>query len=185
MKKILFGLGLMLLIGQPAFATTVAGVKLADKVEIGNEQLQLNGYGIRKKFFFKIYIGSLYTAHKATSSAQVLADNGGKLIRMDFLYHKVDKQKIVDGFAEGIEKNTPQLRNDPAVKLFLGWFNADFLEGDQVDLAIDKNNNVSVSHNGRQLGSVQSDTLAKALLLIYLGNDPADDDMKEGMLRAL
>ncbi len=182
MKRILMILGLMLLMVQPAVATTVAGVKLSDKVEIGGEQLQLNGYGIRKKFFFKIYIGSLYTARKASSSSQVLADNGGKLIRMDFLYSKVDKQKIVDGFAEGIENNTPKLRNDPAVTQFLGWFNADFVEGDQVDLAVDKNNHVSVSHNGRQLGSIQSANLARAILLIYLGEDPADDDMKEGML---
>ncbi len=182
MKRILFALALVGLMIQPALAVDVAGVKLPGTVEIAGQQLQLNGYGIRKKYFFKIYVGSLYTAHKATDTAQVVDGAGGKLIRMNFLYSKVEKEKIVGGFAEGIKKNSPELQQDPAITQFLGWFDADFIAKDQVDLTIDKNNTVSASHNGRQLGSTQSANLARALLLIYLGNDPADDDMKAGML---
>lgn len=182
MKRFWATLTLLILLVQPARAAEVAGVNLPQQVEVAGQTLQLNGYGIRRKFFFKIYVGSLFTAHPATSVAQVIDGSGGKLIRMDFLYHKVDKQKIVDAFAEGIENNTPALRNDPAVKAFLGWFDADFVAGDQVDLAIDGQNNVSASHNGRQLGHIQSADLARALLLVYLGNAPADEDMKTGML---
>lgn len=182
MKRLLLMFAAICLIAQPALAVDVAGVKLPGSVEVAGQQLQLNGYGIRKKYFFKIYVGSLYTAQKATSTAAVVDGQGGKLIRMDFLYSEVEKEKIVGGFAKGIEKNSAALRNDPAVESFLGWFNADFVEGDQVDLAIAADNSVSASHNGRQLGSIQSANLAKALLLIYLGDDPADEDMKEGML---
>jgi len=182
MKKVLLLLTLICLLIQPALAVEVAGVKLPDRVEIAGQPLPLNGYGIRKKFFFKIYVGSLYTAQKDTSTAQVLGDSGAKLIRMNFLYSKVEKEKIVGGFAAGIEKNSPELRQDPAVNTFLGWFDSDFVAGDQVDLAIDGQNNVSASHNGRVLGTLQSANLARAVLLIYLGDDPADDDMKAGML---
>jgi len=182
MKRILLSLVLVGLLILPAFATEVAGVKLPDTLEIAGQQLQLNGYGIRKKYFFKIYVGSLYTAQKATTTAQVVDGAGGKLLRMNFLYSKVEKEKIVGGFAEGIKKNSPELINDPAVVKFLGLFDADFIEKDQVDLAISADNNVSVIHNGRQLGTIQSENLGKAILLIYLGQDPADDDMKDGML---
>lgn len=182
MKSILFALVLVGLMMQPALAVDVAGVQLPATVEIAGQTLQLNGYGIRKKFFFKVYVGSLYTAHRANSTAQVVDSRGGKLIRMNFLYSKVDKEKIVGGFAEGIKKNSPELQQDPAITQFLGWFDADFIAKDQVDLAIDKDNTVSASHNGRQLGSLQSANLAKAILLIYLGDNPADDDMKAGML---
>lgn len=104
--------------------------------EIFGETLNLNGYGIRKKFFFKIYLGSLYTAHTTNSVEQVLADPGGKLIRLDFLYDKAEKEKIVGAFAEGFEKNSPGLGGDGNVKTFLGWFDADFVRGDQVDLLL-------------------------------------------------
>jgi opacity protein-like surface antigen len=182
MKHLLLTLTLTGLLISCAFAADVAGVKLPDQVEISGQQLQLNGYGIRKKYFFKIYVGSLYTAQKATSAAQVVDGAGAKLLRMNFLYSKVEKEKIVGGFAEGIKKNSPALSNDPAVVQFLALFDADFIEKDQVDLAISADNQVKVSHNGRVLGTIASANLAKAILLIYLGEKPADDDMKAGML---
>jgi hypothetical protein len=165
-----------------ALAVEVAGVKLEPQVQIGGETLNLNGYGIRKKLFFKIYIGSLYTAQKATRTEQVVDGTGSKLIRMDFLYSKVEKQKIVDAFAEGLANNSPQLMNSSAVKAFLSWFDADFIEKDRVDLAVAADGTVSVTHNGRLLGSSNAPGLAKGVLLIYLGNKPADESMKEGML---
>jgi len=173
---------LLLCFAAPVLAVEVAGVKLEPQVQIGSETLLLNGYGIRKKFFFKIYVGSLYTAQKATSTEHVLAMPGGKLIRMDFLYSKVEKHKIVDAFAEGLANNSPEVANSPAVKAFLGWFDADFVEKDRVDLAISDDGTVNVSHNGRLLGSAKNPALAKGVLLIYLGDQPADEDMKEGML---
>lgn len=182
MKRLILLLVLLLSTATFAQSIEVAGVNLPDTVEISGQQLQLNGYGIRKKYFFKIYVGSLYTAQKATTTAQVVDARGGKLLRMNFLYSKIEKEKIVGGFAEGIKKNSPELVDDPAVIKFLGLFDADFIEGNQVDLAISADNQVSASHNGRNLGTIQSAKLAKAILLIYLGNEPADDDMKEGML---
>lgn len=182
MKRVILMMVLLLSMSGLAQAVEVAGVKLADSVEIGGKTLQLNGYGIRKKFFFKVYVGSLYTAGKATSTEQVVNSRGGKLIRMNFLYSKVEKEKIVGGFAKGIENNAPELRKDPAVEQFLALFDSDFVEGDQVDLAMSDANSVSVTHNDRPLGTIRSANLVKAVLLIYLGNDPADDDMKAGML---
>jgi len=174
--------GLLLMAGNAA-ALEVAGVQLAPTVSIGGESLQLNGYGIRKKFFFKIYVGSLYTTQPATSTAQVLALPGAKLVRMDFLYGKVEKEKIVEAFAEGFEKNSPGLIDSPNAKAFLGWFDADFVKGDQVDLLVAADGTVSASDNGRVLGSVTDPALARGVLLIYLGDQPADADLKAGMLR--
>ncbi len=181
MKRLILCL-LLLIWSQPVLALEVAGVKLAPQVEVAGQTLRLNGYGIRKKFFFKIYVGSLYTARPVHSTEQALADAGGKLIRMDFLYHKVDKGKIVGAFAEGFAKNSPQLMDSEEAKTFLRWFDADFVAGDRVDLMLAADGTVSASHNGRLLGSLKSPALARGVLLIYLGAEPADEDMKEGML---
>ena len=181
MKKLLMLLVLLVWAGT-AMAVEVAGVMLAPRVQAAGETLNLNGYGIRKKFFFKVYVGSLYTAHRVSSVDQVLATAGGKLIRMNFLYNKVEKEKIVGGFAKGFENNAPELQASPAAKAFLELFDSDFVSGDQVDLGMAADGTVSASHNGRMLGSVQSKELARGVLLIYLGKEPADADMKDGML---
>lgn len=171
----------LFLLGGNAWAVKIYDIDLPETATISDQTLQLNGYGLRKKFFFKIYLGSLYTGQKATSTEQVLKQPGAKLIRMDFIYHKVEREKIVEAFAEGFEKNSPELAGQPSTKQFLALFDADFKAGDRVDLEITADG-VSASHNGRDLGSVQSADLGRGVLLIYLGKKPADDDMKQGML---
>jgi Chalcone isomerase-like len=182
MKKLVVLLLLFCWAGT-ALAVEVAGVKLTPQLQVDGKTLVLNGYGIRKKFFFKIYVGSLYTARPVKSTDQALAAAGDKLIRMDFLYDQVEKEKIVGAFAEGFAKNSPELDNNSNTKKFLRWFDADFVKGDQVDLLLSADGTVSASHNGRQLGSVVDPALAKGVLLIYLGDKPADNDLKAGMLR--
>jgi hypothetical protein len=94
----------------------------------------------------------------------------------------VDKQKIIEAFSEGFANNSPDLSGSPEVKKFLSLFTSDFSRGDVVDLTIGADGGVSVSHNGKALGSVSSAKLARGVLAIYLGDKPADDSLKKGML---
>ncbi len=182
MKRIVPALLLLALACADLHALEVAGVRLDDTVQVQGRTLRLNGYGVRKKFFMKIYIGSLYTAAPVSSSAQALEQKGGKLIRMNFLYDKVDRLKIVDAFAEGIANNSPNLQGREDVDRFLSWFTSDFVRGDVVDLELGGDGTVSARHNGMLLGSLNSPAVAQGILLIYLGEEPADEDLKEGML---
>ena len=174
--------GLLLLGASGAAALEVKGVQLAPTVAVRGETLRLNGYGIREKFFFDIYVGSLYTAVPVKTADEALAAPGAKLIRMNFLYHKVDREKIVEAFAEGFAKNSPPLAESAAAKTFLGWFTRDFVRGDVVDLELDGDGTVVARQNGAVLGSLGSPELARGVLLIYLGAKPADADLKAGML---
>jgi len=172
----------LLLSAPAATAKTVYDVELPEQVTIAGEKLTLNGYGLRKKLFFKVYLGSLYTSDRATSTSQVLGLPGHKLIRMNFIYHKVDRDKITDAFAEGFAKNSPQLNGDANIEKFLRLFQSNFVAGDQVALQLAPDGTVSAIHNSTRLGSITSKPLSEAVLLIYLGDQPADEDMKAGML---
>jgi hypothetical protein len=184
MRLFVLAICFLLLSSGNLFAKTVYDINLPDTVVINGENLQLNGYGLRKKFFFKIYLGSLYTREKATTTEQVLAMSGAKLIRMNFLYKKVEREKITQAFAEGFAENSPQIIDNPDMEQFLHLFNADFFAGDQVDLELAADGTVSVRQNSELLGNITSPSLAKAVLLIYLGKTPADTSLKKGMLGA-
>ena len=56
-----------------AQAAEVGGVKLDDKVNVGGQELVLNGAGVRTRAIFKVYVGSLYVPAKANTRAAVLA----------------------------------------------------------------------------------------------------------------
>jgi hypothetical protein len=181
MRKLAIALSLLLLASH-AWALDVAGVNVAPTVSVRQKTLALNGVGIRKKLFIKVYIGSLYTERKVTTPAQLLADPGEKLIRMNFVYKKVEKEKIVEVFAEGLSNNSPTLRWSADAKAFLSWFKADFVAGDTVDISISPDGTVSATHNGKVLGAFRNPDVARAVLLIWFGEKPADGSLKKGML---
>jgi hypothetical protein len=182
MKTVLVALLLTLILAGGASALEVAGVTLEPSVMVNSHVLKLNGYGIRKKFFVKVYIGSLYAARHLDSAAAALGDNGDKLIRMNFLHAKVEKGKIIAAFKEGFQNNSPDLAASVEVKKFLSLFTADFIRGDVVDLTLGADGTVAASHNGKSLGTLPSARLSRAVLAIYLGDKPADEALKLGML---
>jgi len=182
MRKLAVALSFLLMSSQ-AFALEVAGVNVAPTVSAHQKTLTLNGAGIRKAYtFVKVYVGSLYTERKATTTAQLVADTGEKLVRMNFVYKKVDKGDIVKVFAEGLANNSPAVARSAEAKAFLSWFTADFLAGDTVDISLSTDGTVAASHNGKALGTVRSPELAQGVLLIWFGEKPADDGLKKGML---
>lgn len=182
MKNVFIALCLTLFLAGSAFAVEVAGVNLEPSVTVNGHALKLNGSGLRKKFFVKVYIGSLYTSKRFTTAAAALSDSGDKLIRMNFLHSKVEKEKIIAAFNEGFSNNSAELAGSVETKKFLALFTADFIRGDVVDLILGADGSVSASHNGRQLGTVASPKLARGVLAIYLGDKPADETLKKGML---
>ncbi len=182
MNRIFMAFVLVLLSTVQSPAVEVAGVHLDQAVAVHGQHLKLNGYGVRKKFFVKVYIGSLYASKRLNSAAEALNDGGDKVIRMNFLHSKVEKEKITEAFNEGFANNSPDLAGSPEVKKFLSLFTADFNRGDIVDLALGADGSVAASHNGRSLGSIPSPRLARAVLAIYLGDKPADETLKKGML---
>jgi len=182
MKKIIFFVLLVACVGQTAIAANIHGITVEPTVKIGEELLHLNGSGLRKKFFFNIYLGSFYAQEKVSSPDQVLQVSGGKLIRMNFIYPKVQRLNVLGAFVEGFNNNSPALNRSAEVKTFISWFKNDFVAGDVVDLAIDHEGTVTAFHNFNQLGSLHSPELAKGILLIYFGSHPADKNLKRGML---
>ncbi|MDD5285011.1 MAG: chalcone isomerase family protein [Desulfuromonadaceae bacterium] len=182
MKNLFAALILTLFFASWSNALEVAGVNIEPAVTVNGQQLKLNGYGLRKKFFIKVYIGSLYASKRLSTAPAALSDSGDKLIRMIFLHSKVGKEKITEAFNEGFVNNSPGLAGSPEVKKFLSLFTSDFNRGDVVDLILAADGTVSASHNGKSLGSIPSNKLARGVLAIYLGDKPADDTLKDGML---
>jgi len=172
-----------LLLSSQAFALDVAGVNVSPTVVVHQKTLSLNGAGIRKAYtFVKVYVGALYTEKKSGSTDELLKDPGDKLIRMSFVMKKVEKEKIVEAFAEGLAKNSPGVARSADAKAFLSWFTADFVAGDTVDISLAADGTVSATHNGKALGTVRNPALAQAVLLIWFGEKPADGGLKKGML---
>lgn len=181
MRKLAAALSLLLL-SSPSWALTVAGVNVPPAASVSGKTLSLNGAGVRTKFFVKVYVGALYTERKVSTADELLRDPGEKVVRMHFVHRKVEKEKIVEAFAEGLAKNAPDTARSPEARTFLSWFASDFAAGDTVEFAFSPDGSLSASRNGMPLGTSRDPALARGVLRIWFGEKPADEGLKNGML---
>jgi hypothetical protein len=168
----------------PLAAREVGGIKLDEQITISATPLILNGAGIRTKFIFDIYVGALYLKEPARTAAAVLNSTTTNRLRMVFLYDEVDKEKLTNGWNDGFENNLSSADLDK-LKTKITAFNQLFEtvhKGDIIDLDYIVGKGTHVYYNSKLHGIVQGKVFNTALLKIWLGNDPADDDLKEGML---
>ena len=186
LKRFLVSVLFLLITSQTAAALEVAGVMVPEKVVIGDssKQLVLNGAGIRKKLFFKVYVGALYLPGKQSTVSAILSDPGPKRITMHFLYKEVSTEKLVNGWNEGFAGNN----SADAVKSLqdrINRFNRLFRtvkKGDVIRLDYLPDEGTQVWINDQQTGMVEGADFNQALLKIWLGPKPADDGLKKAWL---
>jgi hypothetical protein len=175
---------LLLAAGRPAAARVIAGVDVPPTATLGSEEVVLNGAGIRVKLFMKIYVGALYLKARQTSVDAVLSDPGAKRIVMNFLYKKVSTKKLVDGWNKGFTNNSTGAEVK-ALQDRITLFNAMFdtvYRGDVIRLDYLPGTGTQVWINDTLKGTVAGEDFSRALLKIWLGPKPPDEDLKDAML---
>ena len=94
--------------GNPAVAEKVAGVTLDESIVHENDTLVLNGAGLRKRLFFKLYVGSLYLEESlslAGQNAQLLVEaDAPMLIQLNILSDLLTRDKMIGCPERGLQK---------------------------------------------------------------------------------
>jgi hypothetical protein len=176
-------LSLMLLVPVVATAASLAGVTLEDKTVVNGQPLVLNGLGLRKKFFIKVYVGGLYLQSKSSNPAAILAADSPRRMVMSFLY-SVSMDQMCEAWEEGLEANTPN--SSAEVK---GGFKTlcSLME------AIPKDHRLVITYvpgtgtiveiNGKVKGTIPGKATADAIVATWIGPKPAmGDDFKNAVL---
>ncbi len=185
MKKILACLLLSICTG--AIGAEVAGVKLADTAKMGATDLVLNGAGLRNKFVFKVYVLGLYLPAKKTSAADVLSSPGPKRIQIQML-RDVDAAEFGEALEEGIKANHSQTEV-AALASRLAVLNALMKEIKEaktgmvilLDWIPGAGTQVTIANQPRGK-PIEGEDFYRALLRIWLGDNPVQADLKKGML---
>ncbi|WMD21004.1 chalcone isomerase family protein [Achromobacter seleniivolatilans] len=175
------------LAGAPVIAADMelAGVRVPEQLSEGGRALTLNGAGLRTKFVVKVYVAALYTTVKSSDAAALINSTEPRRIRLQLL-RDVDSKSLDGALQEGLRDNTPKQElaalKDPADRL--SRLMADIgtaKEGDVVDLDFDARG-VTITANGKQRGRIDSPEFARALLRVWLGDNPAQTSLKKALL---
>jgi hypothetical protein len=184
-KTLLISAIVVLIFGvQSVAAREIAGVAVPESVTLKNKALVLNGAGIRKKLFMKIYVCALYLTAKRTAASEILADPDAKRIVMSFLYKEVGVERQVEGWNKGFRDNNSgeELKGlQDRINLFNSLFTT-VRKGDVIRFDYMPEEGTQVWINDTLNGIVPGEDFFAALLKIWLGPKPAEANLKDALL---
>ncbi|HEX7029509.1 MAG TPA: chalcone isomerase family protein [Gammaproteobacteria bacterium] len=183
MKKMLLAAAFVAFTGS-APAAELAGVTLPDTVELGGQELVLNGMGLREKFWVDVYVGALYLPEPADTAETAINMDGPSRVVMHFV-HDAPADKIVDGWKEGFANNNEKAVIDALgerIATFNGFFTEDIVEGQAVVLDYVPGQGTTVSIDGEMKGTIEGADFNRALRAVWLGPKPPSKEFRGGLL---
>lgn len=182
-RTLLFLLALFLAI-PVSHAATANGVDIPDTLASADGELVLNGSGLRKKMFLKLYVGSLYLKNPSTDANVVITADEPMAIRLDITSKLITAEKMEKATREGFEKATAGDTSSISEEIdqFIGVFRSGVAEGDSFVMRYQPGSGTAISKNGADSGTVAGLKFKQALFGIWLSNNPVQKNLKASML---
>jgi hypothetical protein len=177
---------LALLLPLSVAAAEVAGVKIDDKTRVANSDLALNGAGVRTRLFFQVYAIGLYLPQKGSTPAAILAQAGPKRVAIHMV-RDVGAETFTEALADGIRANHSEAEAkalEPRIKE-LAAIMAEIKEAKKgLAIMLDWTGaGTQLVVDGKPAGRpIAGEDFYRALLRIWLGDKPVQDDLKKALL---
>ena len=185
MKRLITALTLTLALAPMAEAKKVADVEIPDTLTAEGTQLNLNGAGVRTKWFMDIYVGGLYLAQPSHDAANIVKADEPMAIKLHMVSGMVTSDKMKSSTMEGFENATGgnMAPIKPQIDKFISVFDEEIKQGDEFDLVYVPSKGVEIFKNGDLKDTVDGGMeFKKALFGIWLSDKPAQENLKKSML---
>lgn len=190
MRRSALACAIALAILNPAGATSpstdVAGVRLPDHINVAGRDMVLNGAGLRRILLLKIYVAALYLPQRRHDSHAILEQNMPRSLLLT-LVRDLSTEQNLEALKDGlIANNTPSVLESirPEVEQFLGYIRTlhEVPSGTVIHLDYLPGVGTRVSVRDRYLGTVAGEEFNRAILRIWLGDDPVQTSLKRALL---
>ncbi len=164
---------------------SIAGVTFDQKLKVKEDYLNFNGCGLREKYTIDLYVAALYLKRPSLDGSAIINANETQAIKIVIISNKVTRDKFNESVKEGFEKSTVGEASSDQITQFKSYFSEPFNLNDEILLIYVPGKGVAVTINGKYKGLVEGLEFKKALFGIWLGDDPASNKLKKGMLGQL
>ncbi|MBL8311669.1 MAG: chalcone isomerase family protein [Burkholderiales bacterium] len=172
-----------------ALALDVAGVKVDERARVANQELVLNGAGIRYAAagLVRVYVAELYLPQKRTTPAEIAALPGAKRIHL-VLLREINANDFSKGLLGGIRANVSQSEQQKHFDSLLrlgGIFGQipSMKKGETITVDRVPGTGIVIHVNGKRIGEPFSDeSFFHTLLQIWVGPNPIDSSLKPVLL---
>lgn len=176
---------------HPAHALEVAGVNFLPQSQVKGTTLQLNGAGVRQQASSPLYTAGLYLEQKAATPEEALQAQGAKQVRVVML-REVNSKDFGELLSRGLvgNSNDETLSNLIPEIMDLGTLIAQrgkLKPGDSfvIDWSATQGTTIRVNQRSSRKPAIEvfaKPDLIGALMRIWLGEHPADADLKAALL---
>lgn len=153
---------------------------------VAGQPLQLNGAGVRKKLFIKVYAAALYTPKPIRQVAQVWDSPGPKRLRVVAL-REIDAGSLGKAMSQTMSDNLPKDRMGPCIPglIKLGDVFSEkkrLAAGESFSLDDIPGQGTVVSINDQLVAVIEGSAFFGCLMYNYFGERPADAALKQALL---
>jgi len=184
-----FSLLAALLLAVGVQAAELEGVQLEERAQVDGQALDMNGLGLRTRMFFKVYVAGLYLPQKVSSPQSAIEGPGPKRIVLVML-REASAEQFCDSIDAGLDKNHTDAELEKIQP--------------QIDALYAKIRTIGEAKKGMRIvldyspsaastmlyvdGAAQGEPMRgeeffRALLRIWLGERPAEEELKRLLLR--
>jgi hypothetical protein len=160
------------------------GVDLPNSVNIEEQKAELDGAGIREKFWIDLYASGLYLSESTDDANEVIKAKKPMDINIHIVSKLISSSKMKDaveeGFQNSTDENTEPLREK--IDKFISFFEDEIVKNHVFDIFYHPDVGVKALKNNKLEGTIKKQSFKEALFDIWFCDEPADDDLKEAML---
>ena len=164
--------------------TKIAGVEIPTKVSYDETSLDLNGAGVRTKYFMDMYVGGLYLTEKNKHDSAIIQQDKAMAIKLHIVSSLITTDKMIEAIDQGFKNSTKgkQAEFKSEINKFKAVFSPEIKKNDVYDFVYIPEKGTVVYKNNKATITIKGLEFKKALFGIWLCNDPADNRLKSAML---
>lgn len=162
----------------------IEGVAIPDKIQVTEMELPLQGAGVRSKYFFDLYVTSFFSTRTYETGPAAAADNAPMTMRLNIISGMITSEKMAESTMEGFENslNGDLQGLESEIERFISLFQKEIKVGDIFQFDYNPMEGVVVYKNNEKLAVFEGMKFKTALFGIWLGEDPADEDLRQELI---
>ena len=185
MKRLLTAFVTTLVMSLPVQALTVKGIDVSNTLNLDQQNLILNGAGVRTKFFVDAYVAALYLPEKSTDAKTIIEADQPMAVRLYITSGLINAERMSestrDGFVHSTNGNTAPIEKE--MEEMISAFKEEVKDGDIFDLVYVPNSGVQVYRNGEKKTVVKGMPFKQAMFGIWLSDNNIQKSLRKDLLK--
>jgi len=183
LRNLSLALGLTVILSAPALAATCSGVTMPDSLESGDDELVLNGMGVRLAPFlgYAVYVAGLYLPERSADPQAIIGRDQPRRMILQFV-EDVNESSMKSGMQRSLTMNASELTETlkEPIKQFQAAMSG-FKKGQTVTFDYLPNRGTIVAVDGETTTEIEGANFATAWISMWLGKPP-NEELKTGLL---